>query len=74
MFNKIPNSPYTGRPMQLVQESLTFIYRGEEISVIVYNWLCDSSNHTFDSEESLDWNLGEIHRVWRERRINKIIK
>jgi len=73
MFSKIPNSPYTGLPMQLVQEETTFKYRGVEISLNIYLWLCSTSGHTFDSEESLDWNLSEVHRIWREKRIDQIL-
>lgn len=73
MFKTIPNSPYTGLPMQLVQETNTFKYRGQEITVQIFLWICTTSSETFDSEETLDRNLAEIKRIWREKRIDQII-
>lgn len=59
--------------MQLVKEEATFTFRGEEITIDLFLWLCNVSGHTFECGELIDWNMGEVYRSWREKRISRLL-
>jgi uncharacterized phage-associated protein/DNA-binding transcriptional regulator YiaG len=61
------NSPITGEPMRLVKESITLMFRKEEISIISHYYLCEASNERYNTDELEELNQTQIHNQYREK-------
>jgi uncharacterized phage-associated protein len=64
---KIPNSPFTDKPMRVVYESDTEMYRGEEYSFIYISFRDDAEGESYTTTESDGIWLSQLTNQYREK-------
>ena len=61
------NSPITGKPMVMKQETIETEFRKEKFEVVYHYYLCEDSGEKFEDERLAQLNLSQVYNQYRKK-------
>lgn len=66
-MNTTELSPYTGKPMTLVQEHRVLTYKNEQFTCLASFWKCEDTGELFTDAAMDEALLAQVHSLYKLR-------